>query len=125
MISPRTSHAAFNNQYASAAAEGDPRYQMKTLDRGGLSRGAGQVNQAGMQGAMKMADGIASAYSGKTANQQYNAGQAQQAQQANDVYSQSMAALQQQQQYSAALAKLQQTNSSLNFASSLLGGLLD
>lgn len=124
MIDPQLTRSAFNNSYARATMQGDPRYQVKQFDRAGLSRGAGAFNQASIQGAGKLAEGVAKAYSDRDSMNQYNQAQAQQLQQGNDSYGQSASALAQQQAYQDALARLQRANMGMNFATSLLGGLL-
>jgi uncharacterized protein YbjQ (UPF0145 family) len=99
--------ASFNNDMAFALASGDPRYQMKQYDRAGFSRGGAQRNQAGIQGAQDLANGIASAYQNamQQANTdamnalQWNAGQEQ--------YAQALGGLQQQNAYANQMAQLQ------------------
>ncbi len=72
-ITPQNRNAQFNNAYAAALAAGDPRYTVKNYDRGGLSRGASQWNQAGVDAAASLADGIAKAYAADQGTAQYNA----------------------------------------------------
>lgn len=72
-ITQRNRDAQFNNAYAAALAAGDPRYTVKDYDRGGLSRGGAQMNQAGIDAAANLADGIARAYSADAGNAEYNA----------------------------------------------------
>ena len=116
--------AALNNQYAQALASGDPRYQMKRLDRAGISRGMGQMNQAGINAAQDMANGIAQTYSSDLQNNQYNANVALQGQQQRESNALALGALQQQNNYANQMAQLQRQQTAMNFASSLLGGLL-
>jgi hypothetical protein len=125
MLPPQKIRSAFNNQYADAIAQGDPRLQMKTMDRGGQSRGAGQQSHAGIMGAQKMAAGIADAYSQRQSAQDYNNAFTVQDAQADASQQQSIGALLQQQQYNTQMSALQRQNSALNFATSILGGLLD
>lgn len=125
MISQPKINANFNNDYANAIAMGDPRLQMKQMDRGGMSRGAGQLSNAGMQGAQKIADGIAQAYSTKQQAQDYNNAYTLQNQQADDTQQQALQGLLQQQQYNNQMAAQQRQNSAMNFATSILGGLLN
>jgi hypothetical protein len=114
--------AQFNNQMAQALAAGDPRSAIKQgkYDRPGMSRGAGVWNQAGIDAARNMADGIAQAYSGNLQNQNYNALSGLQANQSQEAQAQSLGALQQQNNYANQLAALQSQGQML----SLLGGLL-
>jgi hypothetical protein len=125
LISQPKINANFNNDYANAIAMGDPRLQMKQMDRGGMSRGAGQLSNAGMQGAQKIADGIAQAYSTKQQAQDYNNAYTLQNQQSDDTQQQALQGLLQQQQYNNQMAAQQRQNSALNFATSILGGLLN
>jgi hypothetical protein len=125
MIPQSKIQANFNNDFASAISQGDPRLQMKQMDRGGMSRGAGQMSNAGMQGAQKMADGIAQAYSNRQTAQDYNNAFSMQNQQSDATQQQALQGLLQQQQYNNQLAAQQRQNSALNFATSLLGGLLN
>lgn len=124
MIDQRKINANFNNNYAQAIAMGDPRQQVKQMDRGGISRGAGQMSAAGMQGAQKMADGIAQAYSTKQTAQDYNNAFAMQNQQSDATQQLALQGLLQQQQYNNQAAAQQRQNSAMNFATSILGGLL-
>ena len=124
MINPQTINSNFNNDYANAIAIGDPRLQMKQMDRGGISRGAGQMSAAGMQGAQKMADGIAQAYSTKQTAQDYNNAYTMQNQQSDATQQQALQGLLQQQTYNNQAAAQQRQNSAMNFATSILGGLL-
>lgn len=113
--------AALNNAYASALASGDPRYSVKQYDRPGLSRSAGSWNQAGIDAARNMQEGIAKAYSQDLANNQYNATTALQGQQNQEANWQALNGLQQQNDYANQMAQLQRQN----MVYSLLGGLLN
>ena len=125
MIPQNKINASFNNDYASAIAMGDPRLQVKQMDRGGMSRGAGQMSNAGIQGAAKMADGIAQAYSTRQTAQDYNNAYSMQNQQADASQQQAIQSLLLQQQYNNQMAAQQRQNSAMNFATSILGGLLN
>lgn len=124
MIPQQKINANFNNDYANAISMGDPRLQVKQMDRGGMSRGAGQMSNAGMQGAQKMAAGIAQAYGNRQTTQDYNNAYAMQNQQTDATQQQALQSLLQQQQYNNQMAAQQRQNSALNFATSILGGLL-
>jgi hypothetical protein len=124
-LSPQQRHAQFNNNLATAMASGDPRFNAKQYDRGGLSRGAGQWNQAGIDAAQNMSNGISDAYTQDLQNNAYNATTALQGQQAQEAYGQALGGLQQQNAYANQMAQLQRQNMATNFASSLLGGLLN
>jgi hypothetical protein len=117
--------AAMNNQYAAALASGDPREAAKKYDRAGISRGAAQWNQAGIDSARSMSGGIAEAYKSDLANQQYNANLNLQNQANQEGYAQALGGLQQQNNYANQMAALQRQQTGLNFVSSLLGGLLN
>ena len=125
MIPQSKIQSNFNNQYANALSQGDPRLQMKKMDRGGMSRGAGQMSNAGAQGAQKMAQGIAEAYSAQQAAQDYNTAFSTQNQQSDAMQQLALQGLIQQQQYNNQAAAQQRQNSAMNFATSILGGLLN
>jgi len=124
MISPQQQRAVYNNQYAQAAVNGDPRYQMKQYDRAGVSRGAGAFNQASIQGGKQLAEGVAEAYRTRGDMQNYNQGFAMQQQQADMQQAQALAGLYSQQAYQNQMAQQQRNNMGMNFATGLLGGLL-
>jgi hypothetical protein len=124
-FSPQTTQAVFNNTYAKALASGDPRFNAKQYDRGGLSRGGGQWGQAGIDASQKLADGIASAYSQQAADATANASTQLQGAQQQQAYSQQLGALQQQQQHNNAMMALQRQQQQMSFVNSLLGGLLN
>lgn len=113
-----------NNNYAAALAAGDPRFNAKKYDRAGLSRGAGQWNQAGIDSAAKMVDGIADAYSQDVAANQFAASAGLQSQQGQQSGQLAVDSIQQQNTYANQLAALQRQGMAMNLASSLLGGLL-
>lgn len=119
-LSDKQQSAQFNNQYANALAAGDPRYQMKELDRPGMSRGAGQMNQAGIRASQAVADGIANAYSTQLANQQYNAGLQLQNQQQAEQYGQALAGLQSQASYANQMAAMQRQNALIGLMGNFL-----
>lgn len=107
-------------QVASALAMGDPRMNAKQYDRPGLSRGRAQWNQAGIDGAQKMADGIAEAYNAQLQSQQSRSMANLQASQQQEQYAQQLGALQQQNNYANQMAALQRQGAVMN----LLGGLM-
>lgn len=108
------------NAMAAAYASGDPRFTAKQYDRAGLSRGAGQWNQAGIDAAKNMADGIAEVYSNQLQNMQFNSRTEMQDQQAREDYSQNLGALQQQNNYANQMAALQRQGSMMNLLTGLL-----
>lgn len=103
----------FNNAMAQALASGDPRYQMKRYDKGGLSRGGAQRNQAGIQAAQDMSEGMANAYRQAMDDEKYNAGMQLQGQAGQEQFGQALAGLQQQQAYAQQMALLQRQESLL------------
>ncbi len=111
-------------QAADAYAKGDPRYQMKKLDRAGFSRGGAQRNQAGIAAAQEMASGIADAYNAQLQSQQERALANLEAQRQQEQYAQSLGSLQQQASYADQTAALQRQQAVLGLAGNLLGGLL-
>lgn len=119
-LSAQAMQAQMNNQMAQAYAMGDPRFNLKQYDRPGFSRGAGQMNQAGIDAAKNITEGVAQAYSGNLANQQSNALTGLQANAAQEQNSQALGALNQQNAYANQMAALQRQNQIMG----LLGGLL-
>lgn len=115
-----SSPSQFNNQYAAALAMGDPRMAAKQYDRAGLSRGRAQWNQAGIDAAQKMADGVAEAYGTQLANNVYNSNAQLQSQQANEAYGQALGGLNQQSAYANQMAALQRQGTVMNLLSGLL-----
>jgi hypothetical protein len=111
----------FNNTMAQALASGDPRYQMKRYDRAGFSRGGAQANQAGIQGAQDMSQGIANAYRQSMDDEAYNANLALQGQVGQEQFGQALGGLQQQQAYAQQMALLQRQQAVMG----LLRGLID
>jgi|694.fasta_scaffold01126_26 hypothetical protein len=121
----RQQQAAYSQRMAQALAMGDPRFQMKNLDRAGFSRGGAQRNQAGINAAQAMAEGISEAYQGAMDDQKYNANLTLQNQQTQERQAQALASLQQQEAYAQQMARLQRQQAIMNLAGSLLGGLTD
>ena len=121
---PQSTDAAFNNQYAMALASADPRFAIKQYDRGGISRGGAQFNQAGIDAAQKFASGLADAYGNQYQNVAYNANTALQGQQSQEQFGQALGGLQQQNNYANQMAALQRQQAVMGTLTSLLGGLL-
>lgn len=119
-LSAQAMQAQMNNQMAQAYAMGDPRFSLKQYDRPGFSRGAAQMNQAGIDAAKNIAEGVAQAYSGNLANQQANALTGLQGSLAQEQNAQALGALNQQNAYANQMAALQRQNQIMG----LLGGLL-
>jgi aminopeptidase N len=112
------------NNLAAAYASGSPRDAMKTYDRPGLSRGRAQENQAGIDSARQMAEGVRDAYAQDDQIAAAEAtGNLRQAT-AQEQYANQLSALQQQEAYARQMAMLNARQQSLNFATGLLGGLL-
>jgi len=108
--------AAFNNNYARALAAGDPRYQLKDLDRAGMSRGKGANNQAGIRASQAMSDGIADAYAQDLQARQFNANLTS----GDQEYGLALARLQQQNRYADQMAALQRQNALVGLMGSFL-----
>lgn len=123
-IPDQARRTVFNNNYANALAAGDPRYNVKQYDRGGVSRGGGQWQQAGIDAAQKMASGIADAYGQDTQSAAFNAQNKLAGETAQQQYALQLGALQQQNAYAQAMANLQRQQQGMNMVTSLLGGLL-
>ncbi len=117
---PDQTRAAFNQQLAQAHAAADPRYNMKPMDRAGVSRGGAQQAMAGIASAQNLAEGIAKAYTGQLSDAQFNAGLGNQS--AAESLGLSMSGIAQQQQYANALAALQRQQQQQGILSGLLNG---
>ena len=113
-----------NSRYSRALSMGDPRFNMKQLDRGGLSRGAAQRNQAGIDAAQNVANGVAEAYGNDLTNRMYNSNLLLQGQAAQEGQARALGGLQQQNNYANQMSRLQRQQMGMNLFSSLLGGLL-
>jgi len=111
----------FNNTMAMALASGDPRYQMKRYDRAGFSRGGAQANQAGIQGAQDVSQGIANAYRQSMDDEAYNANLALQGQVGQEQFGQALGGLQQQQAYAQQMAMLQRQQAVMGLLKGLMG----
>jgi hypothetical protein len=119
---PRQKQAAFNTEIARSHAQADPRYNIKPMDKAGMSRGGAQQAMAGISAAQNLADGIAQAYTGQLAD---NSGMAALSNaQAAGQLGQDMNALALQQQYAALLSRLQRQSDLGSFQGNVLGGLV-
>ena len=109
-FTPRQLGAQFNNDYAAAVSAGDPRYQMKALDRAGMSRGGAQMNHSGIKASQEVADGIARAYQNNLSGQQFNANLDLENQGRAEAFSQALQGLQSQNNYANQMAGMQRQN---------------
>lgn len=121
---PNARRKLLANNLASAYSAGSPRDAMKTYDRPGLSRGAAQKNQAGIDSARAMAEGVASAYQQDDSLAARAAASNLEQIAAQENYANQLTALQQQDAYSQRMAALNAQQQRMNFVSGLLGGLL-
>lgn len=121
-VAPQNSAAQFNNAYAAAVAAGDPRYTIKNYDRGGISRGGAQFNQAGIDAAQNLAEGIAQAYSQNSQNAQFNANTLLASQQAQEGMANNMAGFQANQAYADEMRRLQNQQANMGLLGNLFGG---
>ena len=120
--SARQTRAAQNNAIADAQASADLRYNMKPLDRAGLSRGGAQALAAGLAAAQNLADGIARAYAIPRDDAMSNAVDSRQ-QESLGLQMQSLAS---QSQYADLLDRLQrQSTAQQSILGGLMGGSLD
>lgn len=115
----------FNRQMAMALAQGDPRFSVKQYDRPGLSRSGAQWNQAGIDAAQRLADGITDAYSNRLQANVYNADTQLQGQSGQERFAQALGGLQQQNNYANQMAALQRQNTMMGMFGGLLRGLFD
>lgn len=116
---------ALNNDLAWAYASGDPRTAVKQYDRPGMSRGAAQWNQAGIDSARGLSEGIASAYGNDMQRRVYNAQTGLQGNQGREQFAQALGALQQQNDYSNQMAGLQRQGAMYGLLGGLVQGLFD
>ncbi len=100
----------FNARLAQAQAGGDQRFHMKNFDKAGMSRGAGQRQQAGIQAASSLADGVADTYAQQAAEANTSALAGLEAEKGQEQYAQALGALQQQNAYANAMAALQRSS---------------
>jgi len=121
-FTPRQTRGAMNEQLAQAHAEADQRYNMKPMDRAGMSRGGAQQHMAGISAAQNLAQGVARAYSQEQQDALANATNSQSA----ETLGQDMNALAMQAQYADLLSRLQrQSTLQQNALGGLLGNNLD
>lgn len=92
---------------ARAMASTDPRFNMKQLDRAGVSRGRGTAAHAGIQAAQSFAQGIADVYDNQLKQQAANADAMLQLQRGQEEYGQALGGLQSQAAYADQMAALQ------------------
>jgi hypothetical protein len=118
---PQQTTAAFNQRMAQAHAQADMRYNMKPLDRGGMSRGQGQAGLAGISSAQNLADGLARAYGQNLEDAQTNAQTQLRGAAAREGLGQNVSQLAMQTQYADALASLQRQQI---MGQGVLGGLM-
>lgn len=114
----------FNTAMANAQASADPRFNMKAMDRNGVSRGKGTMATAGIQAAQNLADGIAQAYRIPAQDESTNANNTLQYQTNQENFGQGISSIAQQNDYANAMAALQRQQNVLNFQGNALGGLL-
>lgn len=114
----------FNTAMANAQASADPRFNMKAMDRNGVSRGKGTMATAGIQAAQNLADGIAQAYQIPAQDASTNANNTLQYQTNQENFGQGISNIAMQNDYANAMAALQRNQNVLNFQGNALGGLL-
>jgi len=115
---------AFNTAIAEAQASADPRFNMKALDRPGVSRGAGTMATAGVQAAENLVNGIAKAYQTAAQDATTDANNTLQYESNNENFGQGVSSIAMQNDYANALAALQRAQGALQFQGNVLGGLL-
>lgn len=121
-VQDQTAAAQWNNDYANALASGDPRYTVKQYDRAGVSRGGAQYQQAGIDAAQSLANGIADAYGRQAENAVFNANTRLQSQQQREQQAQQLGGFQANQAYADAMGQLQDQQQAANFISGVTGG---
>ena len=123
-LTPAQQRAGFNTAMADAHASADPRFNMKPLDRVGMSRGKGQAMQAGIASARNLADGVARAYGQQAQDAVANAGVELGNQRAEEGFGLNVSGIDAQNRYAAALDALQRQQMQQAFTQNILGGLL-
>ena len=114
----------FNTAVAKAQASADPRFNMKAMDRNGVSRSAGTLATGGIQAADSLASGIAAAYGQRDADAVTDANNELQYQTNQENFGQGAYGVAMQNDYANALAALQRTQNTLQYQGNALGGLL-
>ena len=123
-VSQAVRRKAFNTAEAQALAAAEPRYTLKQLDRAGFSRGQGQMNQAGIEAARNLSEGMSAANMQNLDLGSYNANLALQADTAREQNAQSLGSLQSQNAYADQLAAIQRQQMMTSMFTGILGGLL-
>ena len=114
----------FNTAVAQAQASADPRFNMKAMDRSGVSRSAGTLATGGIQAADSLASGIAAAYGQRDADAASDANNELQYQTNQENFGQGAYGIAMQNDYANALAALQRTQNTLQYQGNALGGLV-
>lgn len=123
-ISRALSDAQFNANLATAQSLGDTRYNLKKLDRKGISRSKANKYQAEISGANDAANAVADAYSQRLQNAAYGANADLESRAQREQYAQQLWNLQSNNANADALSALQRQQTMMNFATGILGGLL-
>ena len=92
---------------ARAAASTDPRFNMKKMDRAGVSRGRGTSAEAGIRAADSFSQSIADVYGSQLQQSAANADSMLQLQRGQEEYGQALGGLQSQATYADQMAALQ------------------
>ena len=114
----------FKKNEAQALAYGDPRMELKKLDRPGISRGAGQMNVAQNNATGQMMDALAQAYNEDRSLQTQQALNMLEGQSQDVGYGQQLGGFQSNDYYANAMNQIASRQAGLNLITSLLGGLL-
>lgn len=123
-IGTAASRAQQNVGIANAQAAGDLRFQQKSKDRRGVSRGRGQAAQAGIDGASAMANGMADMRNSQLQNNVYNSQAMLDSDAMREAYGQQLWNLQSGAAHNDAMAALQREQAMMDFGSGILRGLL-
>jgi len=92
---------------ARAVASADPRFNMKPMDRAGVSRGRGQMHQAGISAAQNYQQGMSDVFSQQLQQQSQNANAMLGLDMGQEQYGQALGALNSQAAYAQQMANLQ------------------
>ena len=121
---PAQTRAAYNNARSQAVAAADPRAQMKTLDKAGLSRGKGQQAQAAAGAAAAYAQGMNAAEAIPLQDASANANLGLSFASAQDQQALALSRALEAQRHTEAMNRLQRQSNSTGYLGGLLSGLL-
>jgi hypothetical protein len=103
---------------ARAVASADPRFNVKQMDRAGVSRGRGQMHQAGISAAQNYQQGMSDVFNQQLQQQSQNANAMLGLDMGQEQYGQALGALNSQAAYAQQMANLQRQGALLGLLGS-------